>query len=177
MKIEFQNDQIIITVDASKAAKLQARLSKSGKSRLLASTGGFMSVEGAEGVHGGFGEGYWRREFRTLHRQLQEIDREREHIPSTHVTLHERLQARKKGLRARLDDLHHRASQAGVPTEDLAATNVKKSLTGHGHASKEQVQLSIQGEFQLQSPPKPVDVSDALAIALCAGRHMQHSNG
>ena len=62
---------------------------------------------------------------------------------------------------------HH----AGVTVRDLPATNVKKSLTGNGHASKLQVQRSIQAVCKLTRLPEPPDVADALAIALCAGRN------
>ena len=60
--------------------------------------------------------------------------------------------------------------QAGVEVRSVAATHVKKSLTGNGHASKLQVQRSIQAAFRLPSLPQPPDVADAMAIALCAGR-------
>ncbi|MGA2265197.1 MAG: crossover junction endodeoxyribonuclease RuvC [Phycisphaerae bacterium] len=59
--------------------------------------------------------------------------------------------------------------QASVKMQHLAATHVKKSLTGNGHASKLQVQRAIQGLCKLPRLPQPPDVADALAIALCAG--------
>lgn len=62
------------------------------------------------------------------------------------------------------------AEEASVAVADVAATRVKKSLTGNGHASKQQVQKAVAMVFGLDSPPEPADVSDALAIALCAGR-------
>jgi len=62
------------------------------------------------------------------------------------------------------------AQQASVAVRGLAATKVKKSLTGNGHASKLQVQRAIQAIYRLDALPEPPDVSDALAIALCAGR-------
>ena len=64
------------------------------------------------------------------------------------------------------------AKQAGRAVRNLQATRIKKSLTGNGHASKRQMQLAIQSEFNLPAPPEPPDVADALAIALCAGRSM-----
>jgi len=63
------------------------------------------------------------------------------------------------------------ARQAGMGVESVPATNVKKALTGNGHASKRQMQLAVQSTFRLPEPPEPPDVADALAIALCAGRH------
>ncbi len=62
--------------------------------------------------------------------------------------------------------------QAGVAVRNLPATKVKKSLTGNGHASKEQMQRSIQMFCRLPALPQPPDVADALAIALCAGRNI-----
>ncbi|NLF30799.1 MAG: crossover junction endodeoxyribonuclease RuvC [Planctomycetes bacterium] len=64
------------------------------------------------------------------------------------------------------------AQQAGVGVIDLAATEVKKSLTGNGHASKQQMQRAIQTVCRLDAVPEPPDVADAMAIALCAGRHL-----
>lgn len=61
-------------------------------------------------------------------------------------------------------------TQSGVAIRNLAATKVKKSLTGNGHASKLQMQRSIQAMFRLPELPQPPDVADALAIALCGGR-------
>lgn len=58
--------------------------------------------------------------------------------------------------------------RANLPLIELKPTMVKKSLTGNGHASKEQMQLAIQARFRLAEPPSPPDVADALAIALCA---------
>ncbi len=59
---------------------------------------------------------------------------------------------------------------AGVKVLDLPATAIKRSLTGNGHASKQQVQRAIQTVCKLKDLPQPNDVADALAIALCAGK-------
>ncbi len=61
------------------------------------------------------------------------------------------------------------AHEAGVAIRNLAATEVKKSLTGNGHASKHQIQRAVQSLCNLSEVPEPPDVADALAIALCAG--------
>lgn len=47
------------------------------------------------------------------------------------------------------------------------STRIKKVITGNGHASKVQVQRMVQTILKLKEPPEPVDVSDALAMALC----------
>jgi crossover junction endodeoxyribonuclease RuvC len=65
------------------------------------------------------------------------------------------------------------AGQRDVPVRSYNATRIKKTVTGNGHASKEQVQRAIQRELGLDRLPEPADVADALAAALChyhAGR-------
>lgn len=59
-------------------------------------------------------------------------------------------------------------AQAGVPVIELKPAEVKKFLTGSGRAEKGQMQRAIQDYFRLPELPKPPDVADALAIALCA---------
>ena len=49
---------------------------------------------------------------------------------------------------------------------ELPAKTVKKSLTGNGNASKEQVAKMVQAYLNLKKPPEPVDISDALALAM-----------
>ncbi|MFN3167977.1 MAG: crossover junction endodeoxyribonuclease RuvC [Phycisphaeraceae bacterium] len=64
------------------------------------------------------------------------------------------------------------ARQRGLAIEELASTEVKKALTGNGHASKEQMQLAVQAQFRLPEPPSPPDVADAIAIAACHARRL-----
>ena len=52
----------------------------------------------------------------------------------------------------------------------LPATEVKKSIAGHGHASKEQIQQAVADQCGLDAPPTPADVADAIAIGLCHAR-------
>jgi crossover junction endodeoxyribonuclease RuvC len=54
----------------------------------------------------------------------------------------------------------------GVKLVNYPSTRIKKVITGNGHASKTQVQKMVQNILKLKSPPEPVDVSDALAMAL-----------
>lgn len=68
------------------------------------------------------------------------------------------------------------AARRGVRIEQYAANRIKQSLTGHGHASKDQMQRAIQSLWNLDKPPDPPDVADALAIALCAGRQITEAN-
>lgn len=59
------------------------------------------------------------------------------------------------------------AAQRQLPVVSYNATRIKKTITGHGRASKDQVQRTIQRELGLASLPEPPDVADALAAALC----------
>lgn len=58
-----------------------------------------------------------------------------------------------------------------IPLHHYAATQVKSALTGNGRASKEQIQQMVRRTFGLVQTPKPPDVADAVAIALC---HLYH---
>jgi crossover junction endodeoxyribonuclease RuvC len=59
------------------------------------------------------------------------------------------------------------AGQRSLPVVSYNATRIKKTITGNGRASKEQVQRTIQRELGLAKLPEPPDVADALAAALC----------
>jgi crossover junction endodeoxyribonuclease RuvC len=59
------------------------------------------------------------------------------------------------------------AAQHGLSVVSYNATRIKKTITGNGRASKEQVQRTIQRELGLAKLPEPPDVADALAAALC----------
>jgi crossover junction endodeoxyribonuclease RuvC len=59
--------------------------------------------------------------------------------------------------------------QANLPLIELTPAEIKKSVTGNGRATKEQVQHAITSILKLLEPPKPSDVADALAIAITAG--------
>ena len=45
---------------------------------------------------------------------------------------------------------------------------IKQSVTGYGGAVKEQVIYMVTQLLHLDEPPKPDDVADALAVAICA---------
>jgi crossover junction endodeoxyribonuclease RuvC len=59
------------------------------------------------------------------------------------------------------------AADAGVPVVHYTPTQVKRLLTGSGHASKEQIQHAIRQELRLDKVLEPNDVADAFAVALC----------
>jgi crossover junction endodeoxyribonuclease RuvC len=59
------------------------------------------------------------------------------------------------------------AADAGVPIAHYTPTQIKRILTGSGHASKEQIQQAIRQELNLEKVLEPNDVADAFAVALC----------
>jgi crossover junction endodeoxyribonuclease RuvC len=59
------------------------------------------------------------------------------------------------------------AAQRDVEVVHYTAPRIKKSITGHGRASKEQMQWTMLRELALPKFPDPPDVADALAAALC----------
>ncbi|MBP7051451.1 MAG: crossover junction endodeoxyribonuclease RuvC [Phycisphaerae bacterium] len=60
-----------------------------------------------------------------------------------------------------------KCARAHIEVKSFAATRIKKSITGHGRASKEQMQRTIQTILALPELPSPPDVADAMAAALC----------
>ena len=50
---------------------------------------------------------------------------------------------------------------------------VKQAVTGYGKATKEQVIYMVTKLLRLPEPPKPDDVADALAVAICATHYME----
>ena len=109
-----------------------------------------------------------------LHRELVEVIQE--HQPQCLVV--EKLFAHYNHPRTAILMGHARgvillaARQHNLPVTHLPATEVKKAVTGYGRASKQQIQRSIQCQFNLPTMPSPPDVADALAIALAASRRM-----
>ncbi|GAB4480789.1 MAG: crossover junction endodeoxyribonuclease RuvC [Anaerolineales bacterium] len=57
-----------------------------------------------------------------------------------------------------------------IPVYEYAPVEVKQALTGYGGADKRQMQEMIKLRLDLCEIPKPDDIADALAIALC---HLQ----
>ncbi|HJM88063.1 MAG TPA: crossover junction endodeoxyribonuclease RuvC [Dehalococcoidia bacterium] len=67
------------------------------------------------------------------------------------------------------------AASNGIPVYEYAPTAIKETVAGYGGAPKEQVQQMVMAQLSLKEEPSPLDVSDALAIALtrCAEAHLE----
>lgn len=58
------------------------------------------------------------------------------------------------------------AAQRGLRLAEYTPSKVKEALSGSGRASKDEVRLMVMMQLGLEKPPRPDDISDALAIAL-----------
>ena len=65
------------------------------------------------------------------------------------------------------------AAQRGVPIYEYPPLQVNSSVTGYGKAEKRQVMEMTRRMLGLEALPKPDDVADAMAVAICHG----HSAG
>ena len=61
------------------------------------------------------------------------------------------------------------ALQREVPVTEYAPLKIKKSITGRGAASKEQVAGMLMQMLNLKEMPKYLDATDGLAAAVCHG--------
>ncbi|MED4602937.1 crossover junction endodeoxyribonuclease RuvC [Paenibacillus validus] len=59
------------------------------------------------------------------------------------------------------------AVQQGLPIGEYTPLQVKQAIVGYGKAEKKQVQEMVRMFLHLSSVPKPDDVADALAVAIC----------
>lgn len=59
------------------------------------------------------------------------------------------------------------AANRGIPTFEYTPLQVKQAITGYGRADKQQMQNMVKIMLGLRAVPKPDDVADALAIAIC----------
>jgi len=59
------------------------------------------------------------------------------------------------------------AVKHGVETHEYTPLQVKSAVTGYGKADKNQMQQMTKTLLALPAVPKPDDVADALAIAIC----------
>lgn len=59
------------------------------------------------------------------------------------------------------------AARHRIPVASHTPSEVKAAVTGSGRADKAQVQLMVRKLLGIEAPIRPVDVSDALALAIC----------
>jgi crossover junction endodeoxyribonuclease RuvC len=61
------------------------------------------------------------------------------------------------------------AAKAGNQVFEYTPLQVKQAVTGYGRADKNQMEQMVKAILNLEKVPKPDDVSDALAVAICHG--------
>lgn len=59
------------------------------------------------------------------------------------------------------------AVQRGLAVAEYTPLQVKQAVVGYGKAEKKQVQEMVKMFLRLRAVPKPDDVADALAVAIC----------
>jgi crossover junction endodeoxyribonuclease RuvC len=59
------------------------------------------------------------------------------------------------------------AAAAGLDVAEYSPLTIKAAVVGYGRAEKQQVQDMVTRLLNLAEAPKPMDASDALAIAIC----------
>lgn len=59
------------------------------------------------------------------------------------------------------------AARRGLPVAMHTPSEVKAAVTGDGRAQKDQVAAMVVRVLKLAEAPKPVDATDALALAIC----------
>lgn len=61
------------------------------------------------------------------------------------------------------------AANSGVPVYEYTPLQIKQAVVGYGRAEKKQIQQMVKILLNLREVPKPDDVADALAVAICHG--------
>jgi crossover junction endodeoxyribonuclease RuvC len=62
-------------------------------------------------------------------------------------------------------------AEAGLTIGEYPPATVKGSVVGHGRAEKEQVAFMIRALLRLDNELRPLDASDAVAVAVCHAVH------
>lgn len=66
------------------------------------------------------------------------------------------------------------AAQANLAVYEYTPLQVKQAVVGRGRADKQQVQYMVKVILNLPAVPRPDDVADALAVAIC---HINNNSG
>jgi len=58
-------------------------------------------------------------------------------------------------------------AKSKVDIYEFSPRKIKQSVCGNGSATKEQVQYMVTQILNLKEIPKPIDITDAMAVGLC----------
>ena len=87
-----------------------------------------------------------------------------------------------KNIKTALNVAHGRgvallsAACSNIQIFEYTPLQVKQAVTGYGRADKSQMEQMVKAILNLESIPKPDDVSDALAVAICHGHSYKMGN-
>lgn len=65
-------------------------------------------------------------------------------------------------------------AHAGIEIREFTPLQIKQAISGYGRADKAQVERMVMMILRLTIPPKPDDVADALALAICAANTVRY---
>ena len=63
----------------------------------------------------------------------------------------------------------------GVEVREFTPLQVKQAISGYGRADKAQVQAMVKLVLGLKETPKPEEVADALALAICCANTVRYA--
>ena len=66
------------------------------------------------------------------------------------------------------------AIHRGIEVREFTPLQVKQAISGYGRADKAQVQTMVKLVLGLRVTPKPDDVADALALAICCANTVRY---
>ena len=66
------------------------------------------------------------------------------------------------------------AARSGVETREFTPLQVKQALSGYGRAQKDQIQRMVMLVLGLKESPRPDDIADALALAICCANTVRY---
>lgn len=67
------------------------------------------------------------------------------------------------------------AAKSGSGVFEYTPLQVKQAVVGYGRATKQQVQQMVKVLLNLEKTPKPDDVADALAVAICHAHSFKYN--
>ena len=69
-----------------------------------------------------------------------------------------------------------KCASKGMEIEEFGPSEIKSVVCGNGRADKKAVQKMVKLIMNLEKTPKPDDVADAIAVALCSATHQKFKN-
>jgi crossover junction endodeoxyribonuclease RuvC len=68
------------------------------------------------------------------------------------------------------------AENSGIPLYEYTPLQIKQGIVGYGRAEKKQIQEMVKVILHLDTIPKPDDVADGLAAAICHAHSLKYAD-